>query len=274
MAPHRRALVVLTAARTSPGIQFQAIASAPPQLVEALGLSCTDLGSLIGLHFAPGIAMALPGSVLGRRFGDMRVDVAGLVLMRCGGTLTCLAQGFAGLAAGRVLSGAGGALLNVATAKLVTDRFAGRHEMVLAMAIFMDAFPIGIGLATLGPGPLAARAGWQLARAASTGFVLAALLLMRLGHARHPHDGAAVRAAGPIAAPGLGLVSLAGAIWGLCNGAYAVMSGFSPTFLAHEGLTPAGSGAVAGTAVFLSPCRASCWRRLGSAGRCCSRWAR
>ena len=167
MQPHWAALAVLTAARTSLGFQFQSLASASPAVVEQLGLSYGDLGTLIGLYFLPGVVMALPGGALGRRFGDKRVVAFGLVLMLAGGGLASLARDFAGLAAGRVLSGVGGVLLNVVMAKMVTDWFAGRREIVLAMAVFVNSFPIGVGLAVLTLGPLADAAGWPASLAAS-----------------------------------------------------------------------------------------------------------
>ena len=93
-------------------------------LVRDLGLSYADLGSLIGLYFVPGIAMALPGGALGRRFGDKRMVAIGLALMALGGVAASLAEGFLGLAAGRLLAGIGAVLLNVMMAKMVTDWFA------------------------------------------------------------------------------------------------------------------------------------------------------
>ena len=118
---------MLTAARTSLGFQFQSLASASPVVVEQLGLSYGDLGTLIGLYFLPGVVMALPGGALGRRFCDKWVVAFGLVLMLAGGGLASLARDFAGLAAGRVLSGVGGVLLNVVMAKRICQRSRHRH---------------------------------------------------------------------------------------------------------------------------------------------------
>ena len=69
MQPHWAALAVLTAARTSLGFQFQSLASVSPVVVADLSLSYADLGALIGLYFLPGVVIALPGGVLGQRFG-------------------------------------------------------------------------------------------------------------------------------------------------------------------------------------------------------------
>jgi MFS family permease len=149
------ALGVLTAARAAMGFQFQSLASAAPELTKGLGLSQTDLGALIGLYFLPGVFLALPGGALGRRFGDRRIVMVGLFLMIAGGLAAGMATGFVSLAIARTLAGIGGVLLNVLMSKMVIDWFAGRKDLSLAMAIFVNSFPIGVGLAIAILGPLA-----------------------------------------------------------------------------------------------------------------------
>jgi MFS family permease len=251
MQAHWRALTVLTVARTSMGFQFQSIASVSPDLVTQLGLSYADLGTLIGLYFLPGVALALPGAALGRRFGDKRVVSFGLLLMVAGGLATTWASDFASLAAARLLSGVGGVLLNVLMAKMVTDWFAGRREIVLAMAVFVNSFPIGVGLATLSLGALAGLAGPGASFAATATLALAALLLLTLAYAKHPNDGLGAKVGSIISPSEAMLVCMAGAVWGIFNGAFAVMFGFAPTFLASEGLNPTQAGLLVGIATWL-----------------------
>jgi MFS family permease len=152
-------LAVLTAARVSMAFQFQSFASAAPLLVRDIGIGYADVGFLIGLYMLPGIVLSFPGGLLGQRFGDKRMVGVGLGLMVFGGLLTGFAESYAMLLAGRLLSGIGGVLLNVLMAKMVTDWFAGR-EIVLAMTIFVNSFPVGIGLALLSLGWLSEHAGW------------------------------------------------------------------------------------------------------------------
>lgn len=252
MQPHWAALAVLTAARTSLGFQFQSLASASPVVVADLSLSYADLGALIGLYFLPGVVIALPGGMLGQQFGDKRVVAFGLILMLAGGVVASLSTNFTGLAVGRLVSGTGGVLLNVLMAKMVTDWFAGRREIVLAMAIFVNSFPIGVGLAMLTLGTLAEAGGWPTAIGASTAGALAALLLLVSCYRRHPNDGAAAIPIGRTISRGeAGLVCIAGAMWGIFNGVFAVMFGFAPTFLAAAGFTPTRAGLIAGTATWL-----------------------
>jgi MFS family permease len=52
------------------GFQFESIAGAAPLIGDGLGLDKTPLARLIGLYLLPRVAFALPGGLLGRRFGD------------------------------------------------------------------------------------------------------------------------------------------------------------------------------------------------------------
>ena len=81
-------LAVLFLARTVMACQFQTVGSVGPVLVEALGIGYAQLGTLIGLYMLPGVVFALPGGLLGQRFGPKNVVLAGLVLMVAGGILT------------------------------------------------------------------------------------------------------------------------------------------------------------------------------------------
>nr|WP_232478966.1 MFS transporter [Roseomonas rosulenta] len=254
MPPHWAALAVLTAARASLGFQFQSVPSASPALVGEFGLDYAELGLLIGLYFLPGIVLALPGGLLGRRFGDRRLVAAGLVLMTAGGAAMAAAGSPEALSAGRLVSGAGAVLLNVTMAKMVADWFAGRAEIVLAMAIFVNSFPIGSGLALLLLGPLSAAAGAPAAMLAGAAAAAAALLLLLLAYRRHANDGmaaaGAVEGAG-ISADEVGLVCIAGAIWGIYNGVFGILFGFAPTLLAEAGIGTAMAGLVLGTTTWL-----------------------
>jgi cyanate permease len=248
------ALGVLTLARISMGFQFQSVASVAIELRGTFGLTYADIGLLIGLYMSPGLVLALPGGMLGQRFGDKRLVVLGLALMTLGALLMSLADTWWGLAAGRLLSGAGGVLLNVLMAKMVTDWFAGR-EIVVAMGIFVNSFPLGIGLALFSLSRLVGAAGWPAAMQATALLSLAALLLVLLAYRRHANDRnveAAAKFVLSISAREAALVSLAGMIWGLLNGVFGIYLGFSPIFLTSRGLDPAEAGFWVGVASWLA----------------------
>ena len=99
-------LAAMALARIAFGYQYQTVASLAPGLIAAYGLDYTAIGTLIGLFVAPGIVLALPLGMLGRRFGDRLVVGAGLALMTAGPLLGAMWGGPAGIGAGRLLAGA------------------------------------------------------------------------------------------------------------------------------------------------------------------------
>ncbi len=247
------ALAVLTVARASLGFQFQSVGSIAPLLIRDLGLSYADIGFLIGLYTLPGVVLALPGGMLGQRFGDKRVVLVGLLLMVAGGVLAGVAQDYPQLVAGRVLSGTGAILLNVLMSKMVTDWFAGR-EIVLAMAVFVNSFPIGIGIALLGLGRLGETTGWA-APLLTTGLVALAGLLLVL-FAYRPHGNDRRSAASNVATARLSyhvalMVCIAGMIWGLVNGAFGIVLGFAPLLLISGGESVGRAGLLVGVVTWL-----------------------
>ena len=74
MAPNRWfILALLFLARTAMGLQFQTVGSIGPILVDALAVEYAAIGTLIGLYLLPGVFIALPGGIVGGRFGAKRV---------------------------------------------------------------------------------------------------------------------------------------------------------------------------------------------------------
>src|SRR6202161_43548 len=128
--------------------QFQSVAAVAPLLGDTFGVSLADIGTLIGLYFAPGVALALPGGAIGRQFGDKQTVLAALLLMLIGGLGMALSDSWSVQIAGRLISGAGGVMLNVQMTKIVADWFAGK-EIATAMAIFVNSWPAGIAMALL-----------------------------------------------------------------------------------------------------------------------------
>lgn len=135
--------------RVAFGFQFQAVATMAPDLAARFGLPYAALGALVGAYMLPGVFAALPGGMLGRRFGDRVVIGAGLVLMTAGNLLPVAWFDPAGIWLGRAVSGTGAVALVVLLGKAVADRFPGRQFMPV-MGLLVGGFPIGVGLAGLG----------------------------------------------------------------------------------------------------------------------------
>jgi predicted MFS family arabinose efflux permease len=100
-------LAVLFVVRATMAFQFQSVAAVAPLLGKAFGVSIADIGVLIGLFFAPGIALALPGGAIGRKFGDKRTVLGALALMLAGSLAMALAASWSFQIAGRLVAGAG-----------------------------------------------------------------------------------------------------------------------------------------------------------------------
>lgn len=241
-------LAVLTTARLAMGFQFQSIGSTAPFLVEDLGIDYASVGFLIGLYMAPGVVLAFPAGLLGRRFGDKRVVVIGLLLMFLGGFLAGVADNYEVVVAGRFLSGIGAVLLSVLLTKMATDWFAER-ELVLAIAILLNSWPIGIGLALVTLGPLAETSSWSVSFYATAAAAVVGLLLMATLYQSPEVEEAADADGTKITALSIrevGLVSLAGVVWALYNVAVAILPGFAPSFLIGRGASIAEAGFIIG----------------------------
>ena len=243
-----RCLAALTLARAAIGFQFQAVAAVAPLLAGELAIDKTQLGWLIGLYLLPGVAFALPGGLLGQRFGDKRLVLIGLALMAIGGAALALAETFVAANVARFVGGVGAVILNVLLTKMVTDLFEGR-ERLLAMSVLINSWPIGIGIALLLIGPLGELAGWRWGVASSAAFAIAGLLLVATVY--RPGAGAATNAA-PMAGIGLDvlvrrewrLLAIGSLPWLLYNAAFQIVLSFMPSFFVGNGLGIAHAGSL------------------------------
>lgn len=252
--PNRWAVLgLVVVARTAMGFQFQAVAVVGPFLVADLRLGYAELGTLIGLYLLPGAFLALPGGLLAARFGDRPLVLGALGLMTVGGAGLMASGGFAPAAASRLVAGAGGVLLNMQLAKLVTDRFAGR-ELATALGVMLAGWPLGIALALATLGTVAAATSWQVAIGATTGAaaISLALVLALYRDRGDPTPTPARRRWWAISGRELGLTVVAGVAWAALNAGFIGFLAFGPKLLAERGLSPARAGLVVSWASFVS----------------------
>jgi len=239
MASNRwRILAVLFLARTAMGFQFQSVASVSPFLIDELAIDYVMLGTLIGLYKLPGIVFALPGGMLGKRFGDKQVVLCGLVMMVLGGVLVGSADDYATAVLGRTLSGCGGVLLNILLAKMTMDWFA-RRELVLAMAILVNSWPFGIALALVSQSAAAVALGWPVVFYGTAVLALVSFALIAVGYRPPPDLAAPVKTTERRFALGraeFAGVTLAAAAWTLFNVGLILIVSFGPTFLTARGV--------------------------------------
>jgi predicted MFS family arabinose efflux permease len=236
-------LAVLFAVRATMAFQFQSVAAVAPLLSHDFDVSLADIGILIGLYFAPGAAIALPGGAIGYRFGDKATVIGGLVLMFAGGLGMAFAPTWSAQIIGRLVAGTGGVLLNVQMTKMVTDWFAGK-EIATAMAIFVNSWPAGLAIALLALPPLGVAYGVSAVDLAVTALIACGMMALAVGYRSPAEASVAATAAG--ARPdrkALMAVVAAGTIWGFFNVGVAMIFSFGPTMLVQRGwsITAAGS---------------------------------
>lgn len=231
-------LSVLFLARISMGYQFQSIGSVSPSLIKEFAIEYAAIGTLIGLQSLPGLFLSLPSGILGNRFGDKRVVLWGLLLMTGGTILVGISHSFSLAATGRLISGIGAILINVIMAKMVADWFAGK-EIITAMAIYVNSWPTGIGLALVTQPAINSALSWSAvfhvsAITSAVGFVLMAIFY----HAPTETDQIPTGPKPKIQLSGreIYLVTLAAIIWAFYNGAYIIVPTFGPPLLSSKGM--------------------------------------
>jgi MFS family permease len=209
-------------------------------LSSTLGLNLADIGLLIGLYFAPGIAMAMPGGAIGQRFGDKATVFGALALMLIGSLAMTFGENWSWQIAGRLVAGAGGVLLNVQLTKMVTDWFAGK-EIATAMGAFVNSWPAGIALSLLILPSIGTAYGVK-----AVSLVVMALIvlgsLLSLAYQSPPQTTAAGPSSARLGRSTIVALSVAGLIWGLFNAAFAIVFSFGPTMLVERGWSIAQAG--------------------------------
>ncbi len=241
--------------RTSMGFQFQSIASVSPFLIEEMGIGYTQIGTLIGLFMLPGVVIALPGGLLGNRFGDKQVCVTGLALMVVGGVLVGASQSYAFAFAGRLLSGIGAVLFNVVLTKMVADWFAGK-EIVTAFGVMLGAWPGGIAIGLVSQSLLAEAYSWQAVMFFTSGACAIGLgLIWALYRAPESLDSTSPEQAPThvkIPMRELLPVSMAGFAWGAFNVGLVIFISFTPTLLTVQGWSAADAGSLVSLGLWVS----------------------
>ena len=233
-------VAALTLARMAFGFQFQSLASLGPELTARFGLDYASLGTLIGLYMVPGIIVALPGGLLGRRFGAGPLVGVGLGLMAVGGSLGALLFSPGGIAAGRLVAGVGAVTLVVMQGKMVSDRFTGKRFMPV-MGLLIGAFPLGVGLVGLVQAPLVVHFGPYALFVVGAGIAALSLMLFLPTVGREPSSG------GHWSLPSWResrLVMVAGGIWTAYNAGYYGFLSYIPSLLASRGHPPGSIAAV------------------------------
>jgi predicted MFS family arabinose efflux permease len=234
-------LAVLFVVRAAMAFQFQSVAAVAPLLGSQFGVSIADIGVLIGLYFAPGIILALPGGAIGQKFGDKQTVLGALLLMLSGSLAMALTASWDVQVAGRLVAGAGGVILSVQLTKMVTDWFAGR-EIATAMAILVNSWPAGIAVSLLTLPLIGTRWGVDAVHLAVAAFTVCGIALIALFYRPPAGNAAAPAAVVRLDRQTVLAVIAAGLIWGLFNIGFAIIFSFGPSMLVERGWSIAAAG--------------------------------
>jgi MFS family permease len=244
-------LAVLFAVRLTMAFQFQSVAAVAPLLGPKFGVSLADIGLLIGLYFTPGVALALPGGAIGKKFGDKATVLAALVLMLGGTLVMVFSDLWSQQIAGRLVAGGGGVLLNVQMSKMVADWFAGK-EIATAMAIFVNSWPTGIALSLLTLPAIGTAHGVSAVYLAVAATIGLGTLLFAATYQPAAHAAAAVTASARLDRDIIAAVIVAGVIWGLFNVGFAMIVSFGPSLLVEHAWSITAAGSAVSIVLWLS----------------------
>jgi predicted MFS family arabinose efflux permease len=230
-------LGVLFIARFALGFQFQSAGSVTPFIVRDFGVDYTGIGTLVGLYMIPGLFLSVPSGFIGRRFGDKRIVLLGLTLMLIGGAIAGAADGYATVVVGRLMSGAGAALLFVLMTKMLTDWFVDR-ELFVGMSIFIIGWPIGIAAGQAVQASIAVASSWHVvfyltAISSAIAFLAMAILYRSPPEIEDRPTGSVLG----LSRREFSLVTIAGLVWMCITGAYLVLLSFAPIYLIEKGIS-------------------------------------
>jgi MFS family permease len=236
-------LAAMVLARIAFGYQYQTVASLAPELIAAYGLDYTSIGTLIGVFVAPGIVLALPLGLLGRRYGDRLIVGGGLALMTAGPLLGAVWADPVGIGAGRLLAGAGGVAMIVLQNKIISDWFSGRTFMA-AIGLSVSAYPVGVSGAQIVLPWLAATSGTVAALVSGAVLVGITLVLFLASYRDSPSARVAPRR---FSLPGRReclLVLVGGLVWTAYTGCYSGFVSYVPSLMSVRGHSAWTAGAV------------------------------
>lgn len=230
-------------------MQFATIGALGPLVGQTFAVDAAGVGLLIGLYLLPGVAMAVPGGAVGRLLGDKKAVLVGLALMTAGGAVMVFGASWNAQLFGRLATGIGGILLTVLMTKMVTDLFVGR-SIATAMALLMNSWPCGIAIALILQPTVALSFGLTGAFAATTILSAVGFLALLVGYRQPPSD--QIGGGGfPRGMPLLAIL-IAGTIWGLFNGAFAMLFGFGSVLLEGRGWDLVAASSAASVAIWIS----------------------
>jgi predicted MFS family arabinose efflux permease len=244
-------LAILFAARAAIGFQFQSVGSSAQMLMRDLAIDYSQIGMLLGAYLLPGVVVAFPAGLLGQRFREKTLGLAGLTLMVISGVALGCSESFVVALAARTIGGIGATIVVLVATKMTTDWFDGR-EIVLAMSILQMSWPFGAMLAL----PVQAFVGqwWGWPAVMMSGAFGAAAALCAFGFVASSPQAAPVTTLDRTRLPGAVLlpVIIAGIVWGAMNLACILFFSYAPLLMVARGSSPTAAASLTSLAIWLT----------------------
>jgi predicted MFS family arabinose efflux permease len=244
-------LVVLFAARAATGFQFQSVGSAATTLMQDLAIDYSQIGMLLGAYLLPGVIVAFPAGLLGQRFQEKTLGLAGLALMVISGVALSVCDGFVAALAARTIGGVGATITILVATKMTTDWFDGR-EIVLAMSLLQVSWPFGAMLAL----PIQASIGQSFGSPAvmMSGAIVAGAAFCAFAFVSGPSERAPQAAVDRSKLPRSVLlaVTIAGTIWGAMNLACILFFSYAPLLMVAQGSSPTAAASLVSLAIWFT----------------------
>ncbi len=244
-------LAVLFAARAATGFQFQSIGSTAAGLMQDLGINYSQVGMLLGAYLLPGVVVAFPAGLLGQRFREKKLGLAGLALMVISGVALSCSEGFVVALVARTIGGVGATIVVLVATKMTVDWFDSR-DIVLAMSLLQMSWPFGAMLALPVQAHIAQLSGWPAVML--SGAVCAAVALCAFSFVSEP-----AQPTQPAAIDRSGLsfavllpITIAGLIWGGMNLACVLFFSYAPLLMAVQGATPTLAASLTSLAIWFT----------------------
>ena len=158
---HPLLLPVLAFAQFLLAVDYNIVLVALPDMGAELGMSESALQWVVSAYALAFGGLLLVGGRLSDVFGPRRMILLGLALFAAGSLVATLAPGAAVLLIGRVLQGAGGALISPAVLATIAVSFEEGPARFRALAIWSSAGAVGLALGSALGGVLMAFFTWR-----------------------------------------------------------------------------------------------------------------
>lgn len=230
-------LAILFVARTCMALEFQILGALIPYARADLGVDYAALGQLMGLFMLPGILLALPAGVLASRFGLKGLAVFSLLLLAAGSLVFSLSHDHTTAMIGRLVGGAGNALLSVLVSAMVAEWFRDK-ELSTALAIVFISWQFGLATALALFPAIAEVVSWRWSFHLTTFICLVVAMLVAMTY-RSPTGALAPRREMPnlrrILQRQSILPTIAGVIWASYNVGQVIFLTYAPGLLVSTG---------------------------------------